>query len=835
MPNQNTPQKDRIRPIRGHYLFGFAILLCVFSVLPWGNRASVQADANTPKVVISGVYFDGHLRGDPEPEEAVRLTNTSLTQTADVSHWVLSDRYLILSKRGRKKKSKRWKRKKRKNFSNLRNNITLPSNLKIPPGGSIWIAHKGKAFKRVFGFAPHAEMVDTLGNIPKVSKSKGWLLLFASRGILSLHNPQGNVQDVICYVRSTEHDSLNHALLPQGSWRGSSVLLRWANTYSWTGQILARDRDKNGLPTTDTNTAKDWNSSFSRAKLGVDPIHRVELPGQTLFNPKNHKGVYAEVLATSAPENNFAALTKAFKRAKREILINIYQFTNVLIADALLYALKKGVKVKLLIEGVPVGGLRDKSRYIATRLVKAGAKIYWMRGNRRKRIRRRYRFNHAKYVLIDRKWVIIGTENYGSTGHPVHPTYGNRGWEIHVRSPKLFRDLYKVFRADTAAARHLDLLPHQSSRSRWGSPKKSNFRPKRKFRKGRYLYKKSPKRIKGTMDLQLILSPDNSLHEKGSIIGSILACKKEVLIQQNSIQLYWGKKNRRSFSSTPSLPLMAVIKAARKGCRVRVLLDSTWYNIRSDNPRGNDKTVWKLNKIAKDENLNLQAKLINLQAANIVKIHAKGVIVDRKVIFVGSINWSENSFKGNREVGVLIKHPKVAMYYTDLFMRDWLHSRIFRVVINKKRVPVYAKPNALAKVIGIRYAGDPLDVLAEVGEFYQVRLPYRRIAFLRKEQHTILVNPFEARFQVGKRATLAGKIHSIRSYRKLHKMYFAKSFKQGFEIIIWRKTAEKLKNKYGSLKRALVGRYVQIQGKISTYRGKPQIILRSPSHLTVLY
>ena len=39
--------------------------------------------------------------------------------------------------------------------------------------------------------------------------------------------------------------------------------------------------------------------------------------------------------------------------------------------------------------------------------------------------------------------------------------------------------------------------------------------------------------------------------------------------------------------------------------------------------------------------------MINLETAHLEKIHAKSVMVDGQEVLVSSINWSENSFKGN--------------------------------------------------------------------------------------------------------------------------------------------------------------------------------------------
>ncbi len=887
------------------YRWWSGLVLCLGLGL-WGVHLSQASSSDTsPVVVISGVYFDGFLRGSPEPEEAIQLTNTHPSKTADVGGWKISDRFLLLGRtrrrsrrrrsrrrrsrrrrsrrrrsrrrrsrrrRSRRRRSRSWRSRGsswrsrrrsrrsrygrtsrrrlgsdrdsgfspkvgRRSVSQNAHNIVLPVGTKIPPGGSIWIAHRAQSFFRVFGKKPAVEGVDTDENVPNASLSRGWPQFFATRGIVSLHNSLDATVDVVCYVRDSYTDNLNRARVPSGQWYGASVLLKGANPYSWTGQVLARDRLANAQVSRDTNTARDWNSSFASTKLGEDETHRVERPGQSHFHFPKLLNTSVEMLVTSAPENNYRSLLRAFRRARHEIRINIYKFTNYRIAIPLVKAARRGVKITVLMEGAPVGGVEERSRYIARMLHRAGVKVLWMRGVRKRKIFRRYRFNHAKYVIIDRKWSIIGSENYGTTGHPVDPSQGNRGWEIHIRSRKLASQLLQVFRDDTDVSRFRDLVRYREKRLfrkfKWGPPK-PGFRVSRKIRRGTYSYRRPALRIRGKVDLELVLSPDNSLHEKGSLIGSILSCKREVLVIQNSIPLYWGKKHRRSFKSTPDLPLAAVLQAARKGCKVRVIVDSVWYHISPRDKRDNDDAVQKINEIAHREQLDLQAKLVNLESAGISKIHAKGVIVDRQTTFIGSINWSENSFKGNREVGILIKNRKVAQYYTDLFMYDWIHSRLFRVSIKGFRAPVYKSPNALSRVLRYYEEGDPVDVLSEEGEFYQIRLPHLRVGYIRKAQHVKLFNPFEARFQVGQYGVLIGRVRRSYTRRKMFQFFFDRLDRSGMHLVVWRSQAGKFKHQHGDLRRALVGKWVQVRGRVTSFRGRPQIVLRNPKDLTIL-
>jgi len=108
---------------------------------------------------------------------------------------------------------------------------------------------------------------------------------------------------------------------------------------------------------------------------------------------------------------------------------------------------------------------------------------------------------------------------------------------------------------------------------------------------------------------------------------------------------------------------------ARRGVSVRILLDSYYYNV--DGPEDNDEMVRTLNMLAAREKIPLEARCADLSGNNLVKIHNKGVVVDKRWALVSSINWNDNSPTFNREAGVIIDHPGVAGHLTRVFEDDW--------------------------------------------------------------------------------------------------------------------------------------------------------------------
>jgi len=117
-------------------------------------------------------------------------------------------------------------------------------------------------------------------------------------------------------------------------------------------------------------------------------------------------------------------------------------------------------------------------------------------------------------------------------------------------------------------------------------------------------------------------------------------------------------------------PVLAdAIDAARRGARVRVLLDSYYYSVEGDSD--NDEMVAVINGIAAAEGLALEARCADISRGSVEKIHNKGAIVDTRKVLVSSINWNSNSPANNREVALIVDHPGVGEYFTAVFESDW--------------------------------------------------------------------------------------------------------------------------------------------------------------------
>jgi phosphatidylserine/phosphatidylglycerophosphate/cardiolipin synthase-like enzyme len=212
---------------------------------------------------------------------------------------------------------------------------------------------------------------------------------------------------------------------------------------------------------------------------------------------------------------------------------------------------------------------------------------------------------------------------------------------------------------DEEVARYFSAVYSHDSGGAWCSPAvfeggSTEYPALRKYRA-----EFSPYRFENARVIPVI-SPDTSYLLCDLIAGSELTVDIE--------QAYITNQSDGSFNPF----LMEAIRAAYRGVRVRILLDSYYYN--TAGPADNDEMVRCINRLAAEDELPLEARLAGLEANNIEKIHNKGVIVDGRKTLVSSINWNDNSPNFNREAGVIIDHQGVGEYFTRVFEDDWAAS-----------------------------------------------------------------------------------------------------------------------------------------------------------------
>jgi cardiolipin synthase len=358
----------------------------------------------------------------------------------------------------------------------------------------------------------------------------------------------------------------------------------------------------------------------------------------------NQQAQAADVQTFVSPDSSYPALLDFVAGASGSIVVATYTFSSPDIMDMLIEKRGEGIPVEVMVEKSPAGGISDTEHAILCTLADNGIPVLLYDGQAR--------YMHAKYLIRDGSSALVTSENMGSTGFFQGGDYGNRGWGAIVHDPGLAGDLAGIFEEDKRVS-----VPFACVHGNYTVPVRGrggDFRPvlSREAYHGQ---------VAG-----LIVSPD-SLEAMLSLIAS---ANSSVDVEQYYAYQHWGSLKDDTVDTAPSPLIESLIERARHGIRVRLLLDSTYFNMDEEKGVSNWHTVEYVNSVAEREGIPIEAKAIDLDEKGLAKVHNKGMVIDRKTALVSSINWNENSVRKNREIGVAIS-GEAAGYYAKAFELDW--------------------------------------------------------------------------------------------------------------------------------------------------------------------
>jgi phosphatidylserine/phosphatidylglycerophosphate/cardiolipin synthase-like enzyme len=497
----------------------------------------------------------------------------------------------------------------------------------------------------------------------------------------SLHLYGAEVVDSIAYG--------SVATLPPG-WEGSPLAFYGNNRFSLSGQLLFRKHSETtGVAFPDTDTAADWANSTWRGELLYGPVaegdvfgKRVLYPGwdwgpvlgHTVYTETFSVAATARVTVVVAPDNAYAALADLLRSAQRDILVGAYSFESIWLTRVLTERLAAGVAVTMFLEGAPAGGLTDAELWNCRQIVDAGGQVSFMHNDSVEHIYDRYRYYHAKYAIIDGRWMAVGSENFGNHAMPVddkaNGTAGDRGVFLITDQAEVVDYVRDLFKRDSDPVYHRDVVGYRKAPSYVVPP---SYTPVYSTGGGGYDYMapfSGTAPVFETDYLEVVHAPETSLRYGDGLIGLVLRAGEgdKVLVEQMHEPLHWGSSSSH-VSTDPNLRLEAYIQAARNGASVRVLLDKGL-----DTDRKNYDTAFYILEVAHGEGLDLDVRLGNPTGRG---IHNKMVLVrlgEEGYVHVGSINGSEVSSKVNRELALQVRSLGAYRFLSKVFEYDWAHS-----------------------------------------------------------------------------------------------------------------------------------------------------------------
>lgn len=588
------------------------------------------------QVLIAAAYIDSSI--SYEPDEAVLLWNVGHGAQA-LAGWSLTA--------GAKRAT-----------------FPITSTLTLEPGARLWCTANTDQFRRSFGTeAGCAWATADQGAL----MLQGELTLANTGGVLTLTDAEQAPVDVLVYANTTQQ--------PVG-WQSAPALLYTRGLATSSGQVWQRKLDPQADLPVDTDTAQDWAGDLTDASWG----RRVRQPGwggwvrhDGLRPPTGvDTGVWSVAIG---PEGLYAPLSELLNSATQTIDLGLYTLEHPVLAQLLADVVKRGVQVRLLLDGAPPGGISDLQRWCVSQLATAGADVRYLAlaDDAPNGYKRRYRFTHAKYGVVDGQRIFVGTENLTLDAMPLpsdQPVGGRRGFYLFTDAPGVVTALRTLFAADWRPTVFADMHAFDPSDPKYGAPPADFTLPEAPV----YVVAESPfaevVRTEGSAAYTLISAPENVLRPDAGILALLAAAGPgdEIALMQMYEDKFWGEGSSNPIAD-PNPRLEAVIAAARRGARARLLLDG--YFDDPDELRSNQATVEYVRAIAAAEGLDLEARIGNPTEGG---IHAKLVLVRLGAQWwsaVGSLNGGETSHKLNREVVLAVEQRVIYERLYSVFAHDW--------------------------------------------------------------------------------------------------------------------------------------------------------------------
>lgn len=337
----------------------------------------------------------------------------------------------------------------------------------------------------------------------------------------------------------------------------------------------------------------------------------------------------------TAPESSYAALRHVVDGARSSLAIASYVASGAHILAPLCEAAGRGVEVTVLLDGSPVGGLRDDGRAFIEEALASGIRVVLTGGSEP------FAFSsmHAKFIVADSRRTLLVSENFGTSGFPPPGVEGNRGWGAIVDDEAVAATFSRIFDLDAGGSsggvRVLD--PSGAWRDcRMVDPPEGAVAS-----------------LTTSAGVELHFSPDPA------VLSRLRSLSRDsswsISAQELQVPPRW--------KGGPNQALESLVEAAESGTVVRLHMDSKYADA---DPDSNLATYAELS-LRRQSNLEARLSI----PPGLLKVHNKGIIFDSEVVWLGSANFGEASYRRNREAVVVLHSSEAAAYFGRFFDADW--------------------------------------------------------------------------------------------------------------------------------------------------------------------
>lgn len=588
------------------------------------------------RILIAAAHIDSAV--SDEPDEAILLWNAGM-QPQSLAGWAL--------KAGTRTAS-----------------FPMTATVSLAPGERLWCAGQADIFQRTFGERPGCTWDAAAADTVHLDNT---LSLVNTGGAITVVDADGAIVDVLLYGTTTQSSP---------GWSGEPAKAYTRGLVSAQGQVWQRKRNPESGEPIDSDSAADWAGDLSDLRWG----RRVSMPGWAGWDTGDgwQPASATEFATTSVavgPEGLYAPMATFIAQATQTLDLSLYTVEHPTLAMAIAAAVRRGVRVRMLLEGSPPGGISDLQKWCVTQIAQAGGDVRYLAvsDDAPAGYKRRYRFLHAKYGIADGRATFVGTENLTLDAMPMPETGingGRRGFYLFSDATGVSATLSALFQHDWQPDIFADLRAYEAGHAKYGAPPADFVLPEPPI----YPVAEAPFAQAVTIFAQaqytIVSAPENAMRPDAGIQQIIERAGEGDSIE--AMQLYenafWGESSSNAVAD-PNPRLEAMIDAARRGARVRLLLDSLFDD--AESLRNNQVTVDYVRAVASSEGLDLDARLGNPTVGG---IHAKLVLASiggERWSAVGSLNGSESSHKINREVVLLVDQPEIYARLADVFEHDW--------------------------------------------------------------------------------------------------------------------------------------------------------------------
>ena len=341
------------------------------------------------------------------------------------------------------------------------------------------------------------------------------------------------------------------------------------------------------------------------------------------------KGADSQVQLKIEPTIKEVVIVNAIQGAKKSIWGEMYEFTDSDVAVELNKAALNNIDVKLLYDQKKYNASPEMQSTLQN-VAPVGHKVpAWAYVNNAKLASGSSASNcHAKFMIIDaetpNQQAFIMTANFSGTALGQGKDYNNREYVVIDTSLQDIKVLIAIFQADAQAQGPPLSLSTDSNQILTDAP-------------------------------NLVVSSINSYHLLQQLIESANA---SVAIQVEALADPAAK------SSNPDQTIEStLLRAAQRvgTSNVRVMLP----------PLAQGGPIPAFDNSAANTTLTKAQPPVQVKTKSEYYMHAKLIIIDQKLAFIGSENLTWESLNRNREVGILISHQPTVQSLCAIFDGDW--------------------------------------------------------------------------------------------------------------------------------------------------------------------